>query len=483
MDPGDAATLVGLARDFSRRGERLAAVGAARRAAALAPERLDVQLAFADLLREIGNFADAIAPLERAAALAPGVARILARLADAYRLTARPAEACAVAGAAVEREPESVEARVALGFALLGLDRLGEADAEFCRALERDARNARALRGRGQVANERGAWADAHAFFAQAVASAPDDPDARFHRAIADLRFGRVREGWAGFGAIVETEVDRARYFYLLCGVPLWDGSPLRGRRLLVSSSHGLGDHLMMARFFARLPADGEVTVESPPELLALFRRSFPALRFVPREPLQAPASMDVHIPIMNLPHALGVATEADLRCAPYLRADAARSARDRAARVRDAGVREIGIAWHGNPRNRRERWRSAALEHWAPLARVPGVRFHALHVAVSDTERKAAPFPLACRPFADMDETAAFVCSLDAVVTVDTSIVHLAGAFGVPTFLANPLMSDFRWGIRRPETCWYQSVRVAWQPRPGDWLSVFTTIADALRA
>jgi tetratricopeptide (TPR) repeat protein len=472
-DPANADALLGLAQAFARRGDRLAAAGAARRAASLLPDRLDAQLQLADHLRDVGNFADAIAPLERAAALAPGVPRIVARLADAYRLTARPDDAFAVANAALEREPDAVDLLVASGFAALALDRLDLADERFCAALDRDARAHRALRGRALVANERAAWSDAGGFFDAALAIAPDDPDARFGRAVLDLRFGRVRAGWTGFGAIVDTEIDRGRYYYLLCGVPLWDGGPLRGRRLLVSSSHGLGDHLMMARFFARLPTDGSVTIESPPELLALFARNFPALRFVPREPLQSPASMDVHVPIMNLPHALRVAEESDVRAVPYLHADPAFS--------RTSAVREIGIAWRGNPKNRRERWRTAPLPHWAPLAQLANVRFHALTVAASDDELATAPFSLQRISSADMDETARFVAALDAVVTVDTSIVHLAGALGVPTWLANPLMSDFRWGIGRPDSPWYPSLRVVWQTRSGDWPPVFAAIAEQL--
>jgi tetratricopeptide (TPR) repeat protein len=480
-DPVHADALLGLAHAFSRRGDRLAAAGAARRAASLLPDRLDAQLQLADFLRDIGNFADAIVPLERAAALAPGVPRILARLADAYRLTARPGDAVAVASAAIASDSASVDALVALGFATLALERPDDADAVFCRALERDPANARALRGRGQVALERAAWSEADGFFDRALASAPADPDARFQRAVLDLRFGRVRAGWEGFGAIVDTEIDRARYFYSLCGVPLWDGSPLRGRRLLVSSSHGLGDHLMMARFFSRLPADGEITIESPPELLALFARSFPAFRFVLREPLQSPASMDVHIPIMNLPHALGVTDESDLLSRPYLRVDDAAVAGHRAAFAREPAGRRIGIAWHGNPKNRRERWRSAPLESWAPLAQVADLRFHALHLAVTDDERVRAPFPLACPSFADLDETAAFVGALDAVVTVDTSIVHLAGALGVPAFLANPVNSDFRWEIERTDSPWYASVEIVRQHAPGCWDDVFARIAQRL--
>jgi Flp pilus assembly protein TadD len=480
-DPADAEALLGLAQAFSRRGDLLAAAGAARRAAALLPDRLDAQLQLADHLRDVGNAADAIAPLERAAALAPGVPRIAARLADAYRLTARPADAYAVASVAVENAPESLDALLALGYASFALDRLDEADQTFCRALERDPRSARALRGRGQVANERARWNEAGDFFDRALAVAPEDPDARFQRAVLDLRFGRVREGWANFGAIVDTEIDRARYYYRLCGVPFWDGSSLRGRRLLVSSSHGLGDHLMMARFLPRLPTDGEVTVESPPELFALFSRSFPALRFVLREPLQAPSTMDVHIPIMNLPHALGVRDESDVRSAAYLRVDPAVVAAHRERFAREPGVRQIGIAWHGNPKNRRERWRTAPLAHWTPLAALADVRLHALHVAVSDDERRAAAFALERSTFATMDDTAAFVAALDAVVTVDTSIVHLAGALGVPTWLANPLHSDFRWGIGREDSPWYPTLGIVWQPAPDAWDPVFTRIARSL--
>jgi hypothetical protein len=249
-----------------------------------------------------------------------------------------------------------------------------------------------------------------------------------------------------------------------------------------VSSSHGLGDHLMMARFFDRLPADGEITIEAPPELLALFVRNFPGRRFVPREPLQSPASMDVHVPVMNLPHALGIADEAGLHAASYLHADPARVAAWRREFAREPGLRQVGIAWRGNPKNRRERWRTAPLANWAALAAIPNLRLHALQVDVTDAELASAPFALRRHDFADMDDTAELIAALDAVVTVDTSIVHLAGALGVPTWLANPLMSDFRWGIGRPDSPWYPSLRVVWQTESGAWEPVFETIAGELR-
>jgi hypothetical protein len=168
------------------------------------------------------------------------------------------------------------------------------------------------------------------------------------------------------------------------------------------------------------------------------------------------------------------------VRSEPYLIADPARNVRENGVGASD--VREIGIAWRGNPKNRRERWRSAPLEAWAPLANVPGVRYHALALGVSDEERSRAPFPLHTYAFADMEETAGFVRSLDTVVTVDTSIVHLAGALGVPTVLANPVNSDFRWGIERTDCPWYASVEIVRQSDPGRWDDVFARIAERLR-
>jgi hypothetical protein len=153
--------------------------------------------------------------------------------------------------------------------------------------------------------------------------------------------------------------------------------------------------------------------------------------------------------------------------------------------RLRAEGdVRHVGIAWRGNPLHPNDARRSVPLPAWAPLATVPGVKFHSLQIDASLAELADAPFVLAPHHLAraDFDDTAALIAALDAVVTVDTAIVHLAGALGSPVWLANALAGDYRWGIAG-DSPWYASLHVVRQTTAGDWTPVFAAIARALAA
>ena len=334
---------------------------------------------------------------------------------------------------------------------------------------------------------ERAPWDAAAAAFDRAAGLAPDLPEIRYNRALLDLRFGRYREGFANYGAIAETTGDAPGYYYLAAGVPLWDGTPLRERRLLIAAEQGIGDHLMMARFFPQLASLGAaVAIETPPALVALYRRAFPTLDILPHDRMLAPSAMDVHLPIMHLPGALRVARAADFAMrAPYLQPDPSRGAATRARLALDPAERHVGIFWRGNPASPYDHLRTIPLPQWEPLAAVPGVRFHALHVDASAGEFASAPFPLTPIPdsIVDFDDLAAHIAVMDLVITVDTAPAHLGGAIGHSTWLATPVAADPRWGINDERTPWYPSVRLFRQPARNAWRPVFDAMAEALRA
>lgn len=466
-----------------RKGDRLAALGAAREAARSAPQDARTQVVFAAMQRQIGYVDGAVRTLERAHELDPDDAETLRMLSDVYRRARRAPEALRAAERALQRDPSTASV-IALGHALLANEALAEAEAMFERALAADERDVRAWLGRAQVASTRADWRAAYAAFERARELAPGDPDVRYGLARMHLRFGRYTEGFADYPAIMETDSDGARYYYHREGVARWNGEPLHGRRLVISSDLGLGDHLMMARFLAALPqTTPAITVETPPPLLALFRRNFTNVRFTPFTHWEPGASWDVHLPITQLPCVNGITTASDIAGGAYLRADPER-VRDWRRLLADGGdVRNVGIVWHGNPENTRERWRAAPLQHWEPLAHVAGVHCHSLQIGADEAETRAAPFPLAATPasIGDLDDTAALMTALDAVISVDTSTLHLAGALGRPTWFPNPLVSDYRWGVDAVETPWYDSVRIIRQTTRDDWTPVFRTIADEL--
>jgi tetratricopeptide (TPR) repeat protein len=475
-----------MAKTFRAQGHPTAALGAARRAIRENPRSLAAQLTFGNLCAEIGYGEEAIAAYAAARMLAPLDVRILRRLAAACRRAGRVKEALVVADAAAELDPHSAATYVSLGEALLANDAVDAADRMFCRALAIDPRSARAECGRGDVHLAGARWAAARASFERALEFEPGNAEARYNCALIDIRFGSYQAGYAAYPAIMETIEQRPRYHYYREGVPVWDGRRLADRRLLVAYEQGLGNQLMMARFFNALHGFGDsIAVEAPPATLALLQRNFPDLSFTRFTDWQPLENMDVHVPLMQLPTVLSVAGESDLKAiSPYLSADPARVAALRGRLHLEAGVRHIGIAWHGNSASQRDRWRAAPLAAWSPLAGLPDVRFHSLQFNATAPELSAAPFALAPahEHIHDMDDTAALVCLMDHIVTVDTVIVHLAGALGRPVTMGESFLSEYRWGVDRADSPWYPTLRIFRQRARDDWRPVFGEIADHLR-
>ena len=478
-------SVLGLARELWRNGDRFAALGAARKAVEIAPLDAHAHVVFAAIQRQIGYIDGAVRALEVACELEPSDPEMLRMLSDVYRRARRAPEALRAAERALEHDP-SLSSRVCLGYAQLANDALAEAEATFRAVLAEDGWDARGWLGFARVAGARADWGSAAAALECARVIAPGDPDVRYAQALMHLRCGRYAEGYAAYPAIMDTDSEGPRYYYHYQGVPRWNGDALNGRRLVIAADQGLGDHIMMARFFAALPAGTPPPiVETPPTLLALFRQNFPNVRFEAFTHWQPPATWDAHLPVTQLPCVNGIAAAADIPGGAYLRAEPRLVGTWRQRLRAEPDVRHVGIVWHGNTFNTRDRWRAAPLRFWAPLAQVPGVRFHSVQLDAGDADIAQAPFALepAHRLLGDMDDTAALMTALDAVISVDTSTLHLAGALGRPAWLPNPLVSDYRWHIDGVVTPWYDSVRVIRQTTADDWAPVFQTIAGELRA
>jgi len=245
------------------------------------------------------------------------------------------------------------------------------------------------------------------------------------------------------------------------------------GRTLLVSCEQGFGDTIQMARYFPLLTGltGGRTIVETQPELLPLMAHNFPALRFLPREHGKAPAvAFDFWLGSMSLPYLFGTTAD-DVPARPgYLVVpeEARHYWRERVAQMA-AGRPRVGLAWSGSPSHRTDMQRSI------PFATI-AARLHDQVDMAFFALQKAVP---AARPdnlfdvseelltFAD---TAGLVAEMDLVVAVDTSVVHLAGALGKPTWLLLPYRYEWRWSLEGEGNRWYDSVRVLRQRAHGDW-------------
>jgi tetratricopeptide (TPR) repeat protein len=479
----DATLLRGLAK--AARGEALLAAPLLQLVAIGRPD-------FAHPCRDLARLRPdaprlAAAQFRACRALAPNDAGIAYAYADFLLDGGNPAAAAAVLRQLLSRQPEFGPAHNLYGMALVDLGDLPSAIAAFERATMLDPDEGATWTNLGMALKIEGRFDEALSAYERAVARAPADPRIRLNRAIALLRAGRMAEAWPDYEQRLRVSPS-ARLSAALPAdrlLPALDGIDLAGRTVLVWHEEGFGDTLQFCRYIPLLAARGaRVLAWMPPELTRLIGTLDGVSTVFDGGALPA---FDWHCPCLSLPRAFATTLGSIPATLPYLRAEPA-LAQSWAARLPPEGFR-VGVVWAGQARP----WlpgfagldvrRSTSLATLAPLAQVPGVRLISLQKGPPAVEAVAPPRgtrlhdPMdAVRDFAD---TAGIVANLDAVVAVDTSVVHLAGAMAKPVLLLDRYDSCWRWLAERRDSPWYPSMHILRQTAPGDWAPV---VAEAAR-
>ena len=445
LDPGLATARNALGTLFLGRGLAAEAKGEFTAAIRAAPGWWMPWVNLGLLAQRTGDAAAALAPLHEATRLAPGCAEAWHGLGTALQLLGRDGEAEAAHRRALALDPRHLLARANLGRALRAQNRLEEAAAAYHAAL--------ALR--------------------------PDHAETRWNLAVTDFLRGDWAAAWEGaeWRWRVPGFPTRPRGF----AQPLWQGEPAPGRTLLLHAEQGFGDTLMMLRYLPQAAASGaRLLLELPAALLPL-AAGLPAEPVAEGSPLPA---FDLHCPLLSLPRAFAT-TPATIPAAPYLRPPAAAAARWAGRLPEDGGPPRVGLVWAGRPSHANDARRSIGLAALAPLLAMPGLRFLALQAG----PRAAEIARLGLGPqledlspeLTDFGETAAALARLDLLVTVDTAVLHLAGALGLRFLALLPFAPDWRWLPGRDDTPWYPSGRLLRQAAPGDWSAPVAALAAAL--
>lgn len=511
--PGSArARAMALAR-AGRMSEALAAFDAALSAA---PEDAELHGQRGLVLKELGRFEEAAAAFGRAAVIRPSLTMAIANRGSALLVLRRFEEALACFEQVLQRDARSVEALNNRGSALFEMRRFEESLASHEAALALRPGHASALNNRGNAlreldrldealasfeaalrlqpafaaahANRAGALLalgrvdDALAGFDAALALRPDYAEARWGKAVALLLLGRYGEGWQLHES--RWQQRHAAPMRVLRADPPWLGEhPLSGRSILLHAEQGLGDALQFSRYAGVLRDQGaRVSLLVPTPLRALLARSLPGVTVVDDE--QALAPHDHHCPLMSLPLALGAQPPQPLTPAQGLRADPARVAAWEdwlGPRMRP----RVGLVWRGNPAHRNDQRRSLPLA--ALLEALPAsAEYLSLQKEVPDEERRMlaqADIRDPAGRLGDFDDTAALCECLDLVVSVDTSVAHLAASLGRPTWILLPHAPDWRWMLGREDSAWYASVRLLRQGPDRRWAPVLARLACDLVA
>jgi tetratricopeptide (TPR) repeat protein len=468
----------------------------------------------------------AVAFLGRAASLTPADPAVLSNLGSARRAAGQLDEAVAAFNAALKIDPRAGETLFNLGNALGALRRHAEAEQAYRRAIA--AGNCRqggaaVYCNLGLLLEERGAIDEAIAAYRQAVQRRPefaeyhynlgnalraklaldeavaaydralmlrpDYPEARMNQSLAFLLKGDFARGLEGYEARRLTPEAEQRGF----SAPLWRGEALVQRCLLLHAEQGFGDTIQLLRYLPVLDAyGGRIVVEVQPALRALVdakvRRDALASVEV-RSRGEALPSFDCHLPMMSLARILGIASKAFPVRTPYLWPNSQAAAYWQ-TRLGAGGVQRIGLVWAGNPHHRNDRNRSIQPAQLAPLVEgslfgTNSRQFFSLQVGAAATGISVFPSGSITdlSPFLhDFAETAAALTALDLIITVDTSVAHLAGALGRPVELLLPYAPDWRWMLDRSDSPWYPTMRIHRQKIPGDWAGVISGLAAEFR-
>lgn len=396
----------------------------------------------------------------------------------------RFADCVALAGRALEREPTHPDVLCNRGAALRHLNRIEEALADYDRALAGQPRSAVACNNRGVALAALNRHREAVESYSQALRIQPGYSSARFHRGLSLLTLGDFERGLEDYEARGDpaSGLGPHRRF----AQPAWTGrEDVAGRTVLLHAEQGMGDTLQFCRYARLVKAKGAtVIVEAHPPLAPLLE----GVEGIDRTlPVGAPLPpFDFHCPLASLPRVLGTRRDADIPAGTaYVAAPAAHVERWRGLlgpRARPL----IGLAWSGHPLQANDRNRSMRLEQLAPLLAVDAT-FVSLQKDVREADRALLERSGGLLDFrahiADFRDTAALVSLADLVITVDTSVAHLAGAMGKPVWIMLCFSADWRYLLDREDSPWYPSARLFRQPGIGDWASVVQRVAAEARA
>lgn len=416
----------------------------------------------------------------------------------------------------VTRVPDSVDTLHNLGCALFATGRIEEAETRLQRVVKLAPKHAEAINQLGSIALQRGEVANAKTFFQKAIALRPEFaeaqtnlgnafllennphaalecfaktrpdhpsfPSAQFNAAIAHLLLGELKSGFALYENRWESEQKKFRRSF---AAPRWTGDePLAGKTILIHCEQGMGDTLQFFRYVPLLAARGaQVLLEVQAPLVGLLSGR-PGIAVYPKGGAES-LTFDFYLPILSLPHVFGTELRTIPAEVPYL------SARGEAVqpwvvRLSQGARPKIGLVVSGNANHKNDARRSLPLKtvhaalgdfsaDWILVQR--DIRADdAVYLRNTPTVREVS------RELTDFGTTAGLIAQLDCLVTVDTSVAHLAGAMGKPVLMLLPYAPDWRWMLNRDDSPWYPTVQLFRQVIPGDWSVPLRRIREALQ-
>ena len=510
--------LSSLGNALQRQGRLDEALKTFDKALQLAPDDAKLWTSLGDILVELNRSDEALLSLQHALGLDPRHWDAAHRSGFLLHQLGRPKEALSYLDLCDELQPDHAPTLQMRAICLCELRRFEEGLVDIQRAQSLDPANAGLSNNVGLVLKSLGRDEEALAYFDRALAGQPSHVAAfinkasslhrlrRFDEAVAiyahvktidpanaeadlglaflNLLTGDFEAGWSLREARWKSEARRAASPKL--PQPMWLGKePVEGKTILVHLDEGLGDTIQFARYVPMLAARGARVILVVEDTLHRLLSRLPGVaQCLPVSATGTLPDFDLHCSIMSLPLAFGTRLDSIPSQTPYLPAPAASDVRAWEERLGPRTGPRIGIVWSGNPAHDNDRNRSIPLQAFARL-----LDLDATFVSLQKDPRADDQAFLFGRNdiidltahLADFADTAALISSLDLVISVDTSVAHLAGALGRPTWILLPYVPDWRWLLDRDDSPWYPTTRLFRQAATRDYGEVMDQVRSAL--
>ena len=485
LKPDYAEAYHNMAVALQSQGQYAAAVERCKQAVMIKPNYAQVYNTMAFSLEKQHLYDGAVENYRQALLLDPNFVEAYNHLGVVLNEQGRSAEAVVNFKHALQHDPDYAEAYNNLGIALKEQEQFSEAIASFEKALQLDPNLVEAYYNLGNSLRDEGRCAEAINNYKKAIRLKPDYAQANWNLSLALLLNGNYPEGWKGYkwrrNADLKILTD-----YHCTGKPRWDGSSFKSKRLLVHYEQGLGDNIQFVRYLPMVKAHGGTVIFETLKPLINLLQGFPGIdelvEYIPNRKLSL--EYDVYTSLLDMPNIFETTVETIPSEVPYIYAD---SSKAQYWRNKISGPElKVGIIWAGSPEHGNDRYRSCSLNNFASLAEIEGVQLYGLQkgLAARQVDEFAETIPVTniSKHFNDFTDTAAAIDNLDLVISVDTSVLHLSGAMGKPTWALLPYAPEWRWMLNRQDSPWYPTMRLFRQSNWSDWDSVFQSVVEELK-
>lgn len=515
VDKNNGEAMHFLATLEGRRGNYTAAVSLFEKVVQLRPDLAEAICNRGTALQDLNLWESALLCFERAIVIRPSYSTALNNRGAALDRLGRKRESIISFDQAILFQPSFAEAFFNRGLALEKLDRWPEALVDLDRSLLIKQSNAEALNSRGNVLYRLERWAEALSAYNRATLIKPDYVEAFNNRGAALQMLGRAEEAITSFEKAIRIDPDFAdaygnqsqvllllgrfsegwrkyewrlkkedlKYKQSLDARTAWRGKEsVTGKRLLIQCEQGLGDSIQFVRYLPMIAALGaEIFVSAPKTIASLLSDMQIPMTLIAED--SSPPPFDVCCPLMSLPFVFDTTIETIPAPIPYIRANPNKKAIWK-KRLGSTNKTRVGLVWSGSTVHKRDSSRSIKLEALISLLALP-IEWHSLQTEYRDYDAEVfvrhPQVQRHDRHLTDFSETAALLDCLDMVITVDTSVAHLAGAMGKPAWVLLPFVPDFRWLLDRSDSPWYPSIKLFRQDKRRDWTIVISEVRDSL--